>query len=198
MTRRPGHRGTETSPRCPAAWRTTPSETPPARTRTSSNGSKSRTETRRCSFATASSWSRFPGTTSTHRATSQARPSPSTAQNTSAASSQAAATEGMATPMRAERPLITSGTGSSPARRSSRASRPQSPPTWTQAKTRPTSTARITSFGIGFMCIPGARKSMQATRRTVRAVGTTRPASGIGATRPIGTRPSVSAPSLKS
>ena len=67
-----------TFPRCPAAWRTTPSEIPPARTRTSSNGSKSRTETRRCSFATASSWSRFPGTTSTHRAISQARPSPST------------------------------------------------------------------------------------------------------------------------
>ena len=187
-----------TSPRCPAAWRTTPSEIPPARTRTRSNGSKSRTETRRCSFATASSWSRFPGTTSTHRAISQARPSPSTAQNTSAASSQAAATTATETPTRAERPLITSGTGSSPARRSSRASRPRSPPIWTQTKTRPTSTAHITSFGIGFTCIPGARKSMHATRRTARSVGTIRPATGIGATRPRGSRTSVSAPSLKS
>ena len=198
MTRRPARLVMVTSPRCPAAWRTTPSETPPARTRTSSNGSKSRTETRRCSFATASFWSRFPGTTSTHRATSQVRPSPSTAQNTSVVSSRAAATEGMATPMRAERPLITSGTGSSPARRSSRASRPRSPPTWTQTKTRPTSTARITSFGIGFTSIPGAKKSMQAMRRPVRPVGTTRPATGLGTTRPVGTRTSVSAPSLKS
>ena len=187
-----------TFPRCPAAWRTTPSEIPPARTRTSSNGSKSRTETRRCSFATASSWSRFPGTTSTHRAISQARPSPSTAQNTSAASSQAAATTATETPTRAERPLITSGTGSSPARRSSRASRPRSLPTWITTRTRPTSTAHITSFGIGFMCIPGARKSMRIMRRTACTVGAARPASSIGTRPALGTWASVSAPSLKS
>ena len=198
MTRRPARLVMATSPRCPAAWRTTPSETPPARTRTSSSGSKSRTETRRCSFATASFWSRFPGTTSTHRATSQARPSPLTAQNTSVAFSQVAAITATETPTRAERPLITSGTGSSPARRSSRASRPRSLPTWITTRTRPTSTARITSFGIGFMCIPGARKSMRIMRRAVRTVGTTRPATGIGTTRPLGTRTSVSAPSLKS
>ena len=187
-----------TFPRCPAAWRTTPSEIPPARTRTSSNGSKSRTETRRCSFATASSWSRFPGTTSTHRAISQARPSPSTAQNTSAASSQAAATTATETPTRAERPLITSGTGSSPARRSSRASRPRSLPTWITTRTRPTSTAHITSFGIGFMCIPGARKSMRIMRRPVRFAGALRPASGTASMLRTPVRASVSAPSLKS
>ena len=190
--------GTATSRRCPAAWRTTPSEIPPARTRTSSNGSKSRTETRRCLFATASFWSRFPGTTSTHRATSQARPSPSTAQNTSAASSQAAATEGMATPMRAERPLITSGTGSSPVRRSSRASQPRSPPTWTPPSIQPTITAHIISSGIGWASIPGAKKSMRKMRRSACSVGTSRPAASIGTRPAVGTRTSVSAPSLKS
>ena len=89
-------------------------------------------------------------------------------------------------------------TGSSPARRSSRASRPRSPPTWTTTSTRPTKTARITSFGTGMAFIPGARKFLRIMRRIVRTVGTTRPAAGVGTSRPIGTRPSVSAPSLKS
>ena len=43
--------------------------------------------------------------------------------------------------------------------------RPRSLPTWITTRTRPTSTAHITSFGIGFMCIPGARKSMRIMRR---------------------------------
>ena len=41
---------------------------------------------------------------------------------------------------------------------------------------------------------PHLLRVISVWRRTVRTVGTTRPATGIGTTRPIGTRTSVSAP----
>ena len=108
----------------------------PAPPRTSSNGTRSRTAVRPSSFATGSSSSPSHGTTSTNRDTSQGRPSPSTGQGINAASLQAAAaTATPRTPMREERPPITSGTGSSPGRRSSPGSRPRSRLTWTPAKT---------------------------------------------------------------
>ena len=118
--------------------------------------------------------------------TSPARPSPSTGQNTSAVFSPAAAIEGMGTPTREEPRPTTSGTGSSPARRSSPASLLRFPLTWTAAPTRPTSTVPITSFGTGSMCTPGVKRPTRRGRRSARSVGAIRPAPGIGTTRPLG------------
>ena len=41
------------------------------------------------------------------------------------------------------------------------------------------------------------RGQVASAHYTARAVGTVRPASGVGSSRPLGSRPSVSAPSLK-
>lgn len=99
---------------------------------------------------------------------------------------------------RAARPPITSGTDSSPARRSSRASRLLCPPTSTATSTRPTLAARITPSGIGRVSILGVKRRIPRIRRTVRAVGAIRPATGTTALLRPPARASVSAPSLKS
>lgn len=114
---------------------------------------------------------------------SPARPSPSTGQSTSAASSPEAATGGITTGMPEEHLPITSGTGSSPARKSSPDSLPRFPLTWTPTSTRPITAVPIISFGIGWACIPGVKRPGRRTRRAARTVGAIRPAPGT-ATRP--------------
>lgn len=131
-------------------------------------------------------------------AMSPARPSPSTGQSTSAASSPEAATGGITTGMPEEHLPITSGTGSSPARKSSPDSLPRFPLTWTPTSTRPITTVPIISFGIGWACIPGVKRPGRRTRRPARTVGPIRPAAGTAARPALGTCTSVSAPSLKS
>ena len=105
---------------------------------------------------------------------------------------------GITTRMPEEHPPITSGTGSSPARKSS-GPLPRFPLTWTPTSTRPITTVPIISFGIGWACIPGVKRPGRRMLRIARSVGTIRPATGISNTAPATrTRTSVSAPSLKS
>ena len=58
--------------------------------------------------------------------------------------------------------------------------------------------ARITPSGIGRVSILGVKRRIPRIRRTVRSVGTLRPATGATTVLRTPTRPSVSAPSLKS
>lgn len=79
-------------------------------------------------------------------------------------------------PMRAARPPTMSGTGLSPARRSSRVFRLLCPPISTTASLQPISAVRIISFGTGWASILGAKRRIPRIRRTVRFGGSIRPA----------------------
>ena len=81
-------------------------------------------------------------------------------------------------PTREEHPLITSGTGSSPAKRLSPGSWSLSHLTWTAHSTAPTRGVHTINFEIGWACIRGVKRYILENRRLVRCGGILRPASG--------------------